>query len=301
MSLPRFDYLSPRSLPEALDLMARHGRAARPLAGGTDLLPKMAKRALRPAFLLSLRRVRELRPIAFDPEVGLTIGATARLNELIDHPAVAEHYPAMAFAASQTATVQIRNMGTLAGNLCNGSPCADNAPTLLAREARAEVASARGHRLLPLEEFFQGPGVTALAPDEILVRIHVPPPRPGRAFAFRNLSGRSRVDISAVSVGAGVVGENGRCADVRLFLGAVAPIPLRAVKAEDVLRGKVLSAELLREAAEIAAGESRPITDVRATASYRRLMVAVLARRALAEAAARAGLRIEPSPEEAEG
>lgn len=288
MPVARFAYLAPRSVSEAVAALAgRHGDA-RVLAGGTDLLPKLGKGSLAIGAVVSLRHVAELRAIAFDRERGLTIGATARLNELIANEAVRALYPAIAHAASQTATVQIRNMATVAGNICNGSPCADNVPTLIARGARVELASGRGTRMLDLAEVFLGPSKTALAPDELLVRIHVPPPPKGTGTAYRCISARSKVDVSSVSVAAHVACEDGTIREARIVLGAVGPTPLRATKAEELLAGRKLTDELLAAAGDAAAAASRPISDVRASASWRRRMVGVLAKRAIADAVERA-------------
>jgi carbon-monoxide dehydrogenase medium subunit len=288
MPASRFEFHSPRSLAEALDLLSRYGAGARVLAGGTDLVPKLLKGTLRPEAVVSLRRVAELRALAFDPKRGLSIGAGVRLAEVMEHPEVRPRYPALAHALSQLATVQVRNMGTIAGNLCNASPCADSAPILLARDARLEIGGPNGSRSLPLSDFFLGPGRTALVPGELLTGIRVPPPPPRTGFAFRSISGRSRVDMSAASVAAMVTVEDGRIAAARIFLGAVGPTPLRASQAEEVLRGGTPDDLLLARAGDAASAESKPISDVRATASWRRRMVSVLARRALAEAVERA-------------
>ncbi len=290
--LPRLSYAGPRSLDEALDILAEHGSRARLLAGGTDLMPKMAKGALRPELVVSLRHVGELRPITYDPKTGLIIGAMARLAEVMENPHIRAHYPAIAEAAAQTANIQIRNMGTLAGNICNGSPCADSAPTLLAYGARVRLARAGSSRWVALEDFFLGPAQTVVTPEEVLVCVAVPPPQRQFGYAYRNIQARAHVDVSAASVGAGVSADGGRCAEVRIFLGAVGPTPLRAVKAEAHLQGSTLDPGILREAGEIAASECRPITDVRASASYRRRVIAVLTRRAVAAAAVRAGLQL---------
>ncbi|HKB70706.1 MAG TPA: xanthine dehydrogenase family protein subunit M [Thermoanaerobaculia bacterium] len=288
MPAARFEFLSPRSLAETLEILSRYGDRARVLAGGTDLVPKLLRGTLRPEAVVSLRHVEELRGLTFDPDRGLSIGAAVRHAEVMEHPDVRAHYPALVHALSQLATVQVRNMGTIAGNLCNASPCADSAPILLAREARLEIGGPAGSRSLPLSEFFLGPGRTSLAAGELLTAIRVPPPAPRAAFAFRSISGRSRVDMSAASVAAMVRLEDGRIAGARIFLGAVGPTALRAPRAEEVLRGGVPDDALLAQAGEAAAAESKPISDVRATAAWRRRMVSVLARRALAEAAERA-------------
>lgn len=289
MSLARFAYLAPRSLSEAIALLAARKGNVCVLAGGTDLLPKLGKGSVKTGAVVSLRHVAELREVAFDPERGLTIGATARLNELIAHDVVRRLYPAMAHAASQSATVQIRNMATVAGNICNASPCADNVPTLIARGARIELASQRGSRTLDLEKFFVGPGQTALQADELLVRIHVPPPPAKSGTSYHCISARSKVDISAVSVAAHLACEDGTIREARIILGAVGPTPLRARKAEALLAGQPLTEALLAAAGAAAAEESHPINDVRASASWRRRMVEALAKRAIAEAAERAG------------
>jgi len=288
MPASRFEFHSPRSLPETFALLSHYGDRARVLAGGTDLVPKLLKGSLRLEAVVSLRHVEELRGLLFDPERGLSIGAAVRHAEVMEHPDVRTHYPALAHALSQLATVQVRNMGTIAGNLCNASPCADSAPILLARDARLEIGSPAGSRSLPLSEFFLGPGRTALLPGELLTSIRVAPPPVHTAFAFRSISGRSRVDMSAASVGVMVRLEGGRIAGARIFLGAVGPTPLRAARAEELLAGQIPDEALLARAGEAAATESKPITDVRASSAWRRRMVSVLARRALAEAVERA-------------
>jgi carbon-monoxide dehydrogenase medium subunit len=292
MSLPHFEYFAPRTIDEAVALLAGASGSARVFAGGTDLLPRLEHRLVRAEMLVDLKRIPELRTIGVDTTSGLTIGATIRLAELIEVPDVQRSYPAMADAVSQTATVQIRNMGTIAGNVCNGSPCADSVPVLVARGARLALRSPRGERLLPIGEFFKGPGKTALQRDELLVRVHVPPPPPHTGFAFAKLPARTHIDISAVNVGVMVTRKGEACAEARIVLGAVGPVPLRARKAEARLAGATLGGRLLQEVGQLAASETRPIDDVRSSAAYRRAMAAVLVRRALVVAAARAGLTV---------
>jgi CO/xanthine dehydrogenase FAD-binding subunit len=293
MSLAHFAYVAPRSLSEAIAIIAARKADAAVLAGGTDLLPGLGKGdatpGLRPGILVSLRHIAELRPIVFDPEHGLTIGATARINELLAHEAVKTRYPAMTDAASQTANVQIRNMATLAGNICNARPCADNVPTLVARAARVELLSVRGSRMLELGDFILAPGKTAIEPDELLVRIHVPPPPAHSGASYQYASARSKVDLTSVCVAVYVVCEDAVIRQARIVLGAVGPTPLRAGKAESLLTGQRLTNSLLTAAGEAAASESQPITDIRASAEWRRRMVFVLAQRAIVEAVQRAG------------
>jgi CO/xanthine dehydrogenase FAD-binding subunit len=302
MLLPHFNYFAPRTLDEAVDRLAGASGRGRAYAGGTDLLPRLGKGLVRAETIVDLKRIPELREIDFDPSSGLSIGATVRLAELIESPEVQRLYPAMVEAASRTATVQIRNMGTIAGNLCNGSPCADNAPVLLVRGARLVLRSPRGERILPVGGLFAGPGKTTLQPDELLVRILVPPPPPDTGFSFAKLPARTHVDISAVNVGIMVARKGGICGEARIVLGAVGPTPMRAHKAEALLAGAKLDAALIRKVGELAASETKPVDDVRSSAAYRRATAAVLVRRALVVAATRAGLTLADAlPAGAEG
>ena len=288
MTLPKFEYFAPESLDEAQRLFLDKGEGAHFLAGGTDLLVKMNHGLLKPAAVIALKHIKGLEDITFDPRKGLKIGATALLANVADHPDILEYYPAVAAAARETANVQIRNMGTVAGNLCNAAPSADNAPTLLAMNAEVVINGAKGERRLPLDQFFKGPGANALDAGEILTAILVPAPESGSGVSYQHISARGKVDISAVCVGSMVRVEGDICREVRIFLGAVAPVPMRAVKAEAVALGHHLTEEISKTAGIAASEESQPITDVRSSADYRKKMAAVLTRRALAEARDRA-------------
>jgi carbon-monoxide dehydrogenase medium subunit len=282
MPLPKFAYLAPHTLNEACTMLAEHGDRARLLAGGTDLLIRLRHRAITPEYVIGLRNVPGLDYVRYDPAAGLTIGATATLASVAEHPEVIRLYPALAYSAGHTATVLIRNMGTVAGNLCNAAPSADNAPPLLVYDAQLALVHPGGERVVPVGEFFRGPGLTALEPGEILKEIRVKPPAPGSGSDYQKLSARGKVDIAAVGVAALVeTTTEGVCAKVRIGLGAVAPLPVRAREAEKLLEGQGASDELLAEVAAAAAGEASPISDVRASAAYRREMVRVLTARAL--------------------
>jgi len=291
MRLPHFEYAAPRSLDEALRLLAEAGEEARVMAGGTDLIVRMKHGLLKPGFVISLAEIEELRPISFDRRKGLSIGATARLAEVASHAEIKRRYPAVASAAEKTANVQVRNMGTVGGNICNAAPSADNAPTLIAMGAEAVIAGGKGKRSVPLDRFFKGPRLTALEPDEILTAIQVPVPPPYSGASYQHLSARGRVDISAVCVGAMTVFEGSTCREIRIALGAVGPKPLRALEAENLLKGQSWTADMIDAAGRKAAEEARPISDVRASAEYRRQMVDVLTRRAVLEARSMAGKR----------
>jgi len=288
MTLPKFDYFAPTSIEEALDLLAELGDTARIMAGGTDLMIKMRKGLIHAKAVVGLKRIRGLNRISFDRKTGLHIGAMALLADAAGNRDIRKYYPALADAATSTANVQIRNMGTVAGNLCNAAPSADNAPGLIVMGAEAVVMGKGGERRIPLDLFFLGPGLTALDPGEILTAVSVPVPPPHSGAAYCPISARSKVDIAAAGVAVMAVMDGRTCTDARVALGAVAPTPMRARKTERLLKGQVLTAEVVQEAGLLAAKEARPISDMRASAEYRRSMVRVLTRRAIAEAMKRA-------------
>ncbi|HEX7128126.1 MAG TPA: FAD binding domain-containing protein [Thermodesulfobacteriota bacterium] len=286
--LARFEYAAPTSLEAALDLLGRHGEAARPLAGGTDLLLQMRRGRMRPAVLVDLKRVPGLAGI--ENGGGLRIGALASHADLVASPlAAAPARRALAEAARCVSGPQIRNRGTVGGNLCNASPAADLAPPLLALGAAVEVAR-RGApvRTLPAERLFAGPGRTVLSPGDLLVGIALPAAAARTGSAYERAT-RVAIDIALVGVAACVtLAADGTVAEARVALGAVAPTPILAAGAAAALVGRAPEPAALAAAARAAAADARPITAVRASADYRRHMVEVLARRALARAVAAA-------------
>jgi len=288
--LPCFNYLAPQSLKEACALLAEHGDQARLMAGGTDLLIRLNHRVTSPSYVIGLKNIPGLDYVRYDREKGLAVGALALLSSVAEHRDVQRLYPALAHAAGVTATVQVRNMGTIVGNLCNAAPSADNAAPLLVYDAQVVIVHPGGERTLPLSEFFRGPGLTALERGEIVKEVLVPPPLPRTGSEYQKLSARSKVDIAAVGAAALVtLDESALCTRARLALGAVAPIPLRVRPVEKMLEGRTLGPELIAQAAALAAQESSPITDVRASAPYRRRMVEVLTARALEKSLSLAG------------
>jgi CO/xanthine dehydrogenase FAD-binding subunit len=288
MRLPKFEYYAPKSLEAAMKVLAEEGEGARVLAGGTDLIVKMTLGRLKPKAIIELQGIAGLNGINFCENEGLTIGATARIAQVATHADVQRHYPALALAAQVMANVQVRNMGTIAGNLCNAAPSAENAPPLMALAAEVSLASLKGERRLPLDDFFRGPGLTAIEPGEIMTAIHIPPPPPRSGNSYKRISARCGVDIAAVCVGVMATFDGNACTGARIVLGAVAPVPMHAVRAESLVQGREWTAELIEEAAREASAEAKPISDVRATATYRKTMVAVLTARALEQAYERA-------------
>jgi CO/xanthine dehydrogenase FAD-binding subunit len=291
MRLPKFEYFAPTTLESALSSLAAQGEKAQLFAGGTDIMVKMSHGRLKPTGIIGLMDIEGLDGIRFHPKEGLTIGATARLSEVTSHPDILNHYPALAHAVQVMANVEVRNMGTVAGNLCNAAPSADTAPPLIAMGAEVTLASLKGERRLPLDQFFKGPGLTAMEHGEIMTAIHVPPPPPKSGASYMRISGRCGVDIAAVGVGVMAVFNGGGCKEARIVLGAVAPVPMRAKKTEDLLMGRNWTEDLIEKGGDLAAEEAKPISDVRASAEWRRNMVAVLTRRTLEETRERAGMR----------
>ena len=278
-----FEYLEARTLRQAITLLQRHGDKARIVAGGTDFLVRWRQGLWSPEYVVNIQRVRGLDRVGYSPRNGLRLGALVTVQSLEQHPEVRRHYPALAAAAASFAGVQVRNLATVGGNICNASPSGDILPALLAFDARCRIAGPDGDRWVPLDEVFTGPGRTVLAPTEVLVEVRVPPPAPNTGSLYIKHSPRSSMDIATVGV-ASVVSLDRRsrvCREARIALGAVAPTPLRAYSAEDVLRGHRLDPQIIEAAALEAKAGVSPIDDIRGTAHHRSDMTAVLTGRTL--------------------
>jgi carbon-monoxide dehydrogenase medium subunit len=284
MRLPKFEYLDPKTIEEACSLLSQHGDKARLIAGGTDLLIIMKHKEVTPEYLVGLKGIPNLDSIDADDE-GVRIGALATLRSIGDSAVVRERFPFLADIAGKMATHQIRNMGTIGGNICNAAPSADTAPSLICLGAKAKLVGPKKERIVAVEEFFTGPGETVLQAGEILTEIQVPNQPAHTGGAYLRLT-RLSVDLAVVGVAALVTleGKGGLCKEARIALGAVAPTPIRAKKAEGVITGKKIEDGLIEEAAQIASEEARPITDVRGSAPYRTDIVRVLTKRAIGQA-----------------
>ncbi len=284
--VPQFEYVEPATAAEAAAILAREGERARPLAGGTDLLVQMKMERRQPATLVSLSGIAELADVT--ETGGLTLGATASIRTVERHPAVRAGFTALAEACRAFSTVQIMEMGTVGGNVCNASPAADTAPALLVHDAVARISSASGARTLPLEMFFTGPGRTALEPAELLKSIFLPATTATTGSAFLKV-GRVAADIAKVFVAVRLTRDGDRIGECRIALGAVAPTPLRVPEAEALLTGERPEAAVITAAAAWVQTAIAPITDVRSTAAYRRQVAGVLVADALRLAWQRAG------------
>lgn len=283
-----FEYFSPLSLEQASQILFEHNGEARILAGGTDLMIRMKRKQWTPRAVVSLNRIGGMQEIVLNGE--LRLGARVTLNQLDRSALIREHFPILAATARGMAGVQVRSLATVGGNVCNASPSADMAPPLIALNARAVLVGPEGERVVSLDEFFVGPGRAALKPGEILREFLIPRPNGSLRASYLKLEHRAAMDIALVGVGVTLelekqTSEAKLCSAVRIVLGAVAPTPRRARRAEDFLQGMVLSAERIRDAALLAAQEAIPIDDVRSSARYRRQMVEVLTRRQLLELA----------------
>ena len=281
--LPEIECLFPKTLSEALLLLKKRKEAAKAIAGGTDLLPKMKRRELTPKYLIDLKGIADLNFINYETKEGLRIGAMTTLSEVGESSVVRKNYPILVETVSQMASIQIRNIGTVGGNLCNAVPSADTAPPLISLEARLKIVGPKIERTVLVKDFFKGPDETVLDPFELVAEIQIPPTRPGECGTYIKHTLRRAMDLAIVGVAVylDLDLKEQICRDVRIAMGAVAPIPMRAKKAELALRGKALGDDLIENAARIASEESRPIDDIRSSAEYRREMVRVLTKKAI--------------------
>lgn len=282
--LPEFDYVKPASLAEASRILAESPDQARPFMGGTDLFVRMRDGLVRPETMVDVKRLPGMRAIRYDEEEGLSIGAAATLNEVAGHPVVQTHYPLLVEAANSVASYQLRNRATLGGNLCNASPAADTAPATLLLEGCMVLHGPSGERVVPAEEFFLGPGATAIQPGEFMTGVRFPILPAGSAGKYLKLGRNKAGDLAIAGVAVlGFPNGTGSGYGFRIGLASVGPVPLRARQAEQALAASPPGEGVFSLAAEKAMGAAAPIDDVRASAEYREAMVRALTRRALRE------------------
>lgn len=290
-TLRPFELLEPDSVAEAVRHLGAHEGGARVLAGGIDLIAKMRRWELAPECLVSIRRIPNLDRLAVNGEGELEIGPLVSLRALELSEAVRQGRPVLHEAARQIASVQVKNMGTVVGNLCVATPASDIAVALYVLDARLILAGPDGERSVPIEEFFVPVATSVLRTDEIVTGVTVPPLSAGGATAFGKLA-HTKACIAKVNVAVQVALEDGLCSKVRIALGAVGPTFIRARQAEAALAGRAPTSKLIVETGETATRESEPQSDLRASAGYRRRMVGVLVARALAEAVQSAGVEV---------
>lgn len=281
-----FEYFEPLSIEETVSLLKKYGDKAKVLAGGTDLVPQMKEKTTRPEFVISIGRIANLDYIRLDGEKGLKIGALTTIRSIEQSPQLQPKYGLICQSASQTASIAVRNVATVGGNLCNASPSADIATALMALSAKTKLVSPAGERIVPLEDFILGPGATALKTDELLTEIQIPSPPAHTAGVYIKYTTRGGEELALIGVAALLTlsAGDGTCTEAKLALGAVAPTPIRARRAEGVLKGKKIDQELIEKAALTASDESSPIDDIRGSAEYRREMLKIFTRDAIRQA-----------------
>ncbi len=281
MLLPKFDFHEPKTLNEACQILAEYGTRAKLIAGGTDLMVNMKKKILSPQQVVSISRIGELQKL--DTSGGsIRIGACFTVAELGASEAIQKHLGALGEGAKNLGTPLIRNLATIGGNLGSARPAADLPPSLMAYSAQVVLKSLSGERTLSLDQFFLGPGFTAVKPDEILTEIQVPAPLPRSGAGYINIGVRKGQDCNLVNVASFIaLDPDGMIRNARIVMGCVGPIPLRARSAENMLIGQKPEIALFSMAGAAASSDSTPIDDFRGSAAYKRDMVGVLTRRTL--------------------
>jgi aerobic carbon-monoxide dehydrogenase medium subunit len=283
MYIPNFEYHAPKTIPEACALLNELGESAIVLGGGSDILHKLKVGHLRPEHLVSLKNMVHLHEIRHEKGRGIIIGALVTPDETYRSRLLQEHYLSIVMTAHEMGNPQVRNRGSVGGNICNASPLADLPPILIALNSSIKVVGCAGERVVALEDFISGPGKTVIKNDEILTEVIIPD-QETTGSTYMKFGLRKSGALAVVGVAVSVMVKENILHDARIVMGAVAPFPLRAKKAEDILRGQVITEGLLEQAADSAFAECTPITDLRGSAEYRREMVRVLTKRALRKA-----------------
>jgi aerobic carbon-monoxide dehydrogenase medium subunit len=285
---PTFDYLRPKTIPEAIALLQQYGDDAKILSGGQSLIPMMKLRLARPAYLIDINRIAGLAYVR-EEDGHLKIGGLTREAELENSPLIRSKYPIILDTARVIADPQVRNLATVAGNLAHGDPANDHPATMLALGAKVIATGPSGVRVIPIGEFFVSLFTTALEPNEIVTEIQIPVLRARSGGAYFKLE-RKVGDFATAAVAAQITLDgNGVCQQVGIGLTNVGPTPIKATKAEECLRGKRLDEATLRQAAQLAADAAQPSADLRGPAEYKKGLVKELAFRALSRAVERTG------------
>ncbi len=279
-----FEFFEPTTLAEASRLFREE--QAQLLAGGTDLVIGMKALTETPQSVISLQKIPGLAGISAAADGSIKIGAMTKVRTVELSADIQQRHAALAEGAAEIGSIQIRNLATIGGNIAHASPAADTVAGLLVADAQVDIAGADGERTLPISELFTGPGQTALVPGEIITCFRLPGAVSGSHYIKHKI--REVMDLAFIGVAAAVNVDNGVIREARIGLAAVAPTPIRAIEAENLLSGKELTAELLAQAGEAAAAAASPISDLRCSAQHRKEMVDVLTKRTLQEAVARA-------------
>jgi aerobic carbon-monoxide dehydrogenase medium subunit len=279
--LKPFGYFEPATVEEAIGLLSTHGDKAKVLAGGTDLIISMKRREILPEKVIYIKAIPGLDYIEYDQESGLRIGSLTTHSTIADSPIVRDKFGLLATACGKVGTPQIRNAGTIGGNICKAGPSQDTPPSLLVLDARLKLVSLNGERIIPIDQFFIAPFQTALKPIELITEIQIPPLPPRSAGCYKWTTKIVNIDETLVGVAVliAIDPSNSVCSEIKIGLCSVAPTPMRARRAEKVLLGKKLGSSVIEQAAKVASEEIMP----RSRADYRRKMTEVLAREAVEE------------------
>ena len=280
-----FDFIQPETTDLAILALSEYSPNVRILNGGTDYLVELKHVAQSPGVVVDVSRLKDLKGIDIT-DAGLRIGAGVTHTEIMANPLIKKHVPAMIDAAHTVGAVQTRNLGTLGGNLVTCVPSMDSGPTLLALDAEVTVLGAKGPRKSSLSDFFVAPRKTSLEPDELLLEIIIPKENLGKPASFIKFGLRKGQALALVNAASAFWIDKNKFKDVRIALGAVAPVVIRANTAETMLEGQAVSDVLINEAAKVAVGDAKPINDFRASADYRSDLIEVGARRTLQAALA---------------
>jgi len=280
-----YELLEPSTVDEAVKLLKKYQNKARVLAGGLDLVSKMRRWQINPEYLVSIRNIQELNCIKSQNGSGIEIGAMASLRDVELSPEVKNSWPVLHKTIHQIASIQVKTMGTLVGNLCVATPASDIAPVLFVLGAELRIISSSGQRTIPVEKFFIPVCQHILEPHELVTGVFVPEQTDGTGCTFMKLA-HTAACIAKINVAVSINKTGNSCQNVKIALGAVAPCVIRATQAEAVLEGSNLDENVIARASNKAAEEATPIGDLRSTAEYRREMAEVLVRRAINQALA---------------
>ena len=285
-----FDFVSPKTLAEAMTVLASKGDRARLIAGGTDILVMMRAGRRTADVVVDAKGIPELNELSYDSQKGLVLGAAVPCYRIYENQQVATAYPGLIDSAGLIGGIQIQGRASIGGNLCNAAPSGDAIPPIIALSGVCNIASSSGTRQVPAEEFCTAPGQNVLQPGEMLVSIAFPAPQPHSGTNYQRFIPRNEMDIAVAGVGSHVMldGSGQNFVSARIALASVAPTPVFAKDAGDSLAGKPVSEATIQEASEKAMAAAKPISDMRGTIRQRTHLIGVLTRRTLNNAVARA-------------
>ena len=287
MILPRFQFLEPETFEEVHQLVEKNKGDAVLMAGGTDLLVNLKRKVIKAKVVISLEKIKSLKQVHYSESAGLTLGSMVTVSELAETPIIKQKFPLLAIAANKIGSPQIRNRATIGGNICTARPAGDTIGPLTAYGAEVQLVLGKETRWEPISKFITGPGKTTRKEGEVLAAIRIKPFPANTGVSYIKYGVRKAMEIAMVSVTTAITFNGDKCEKATIVLGAVAPTFIRSNEAEEALVSHKVTLSAAEKAAELAAGGCRPITDVRASAEYRRDLVRVLTKRGIMEAAAR--------------